>query len=195
MLTWTLPRPRRASLALARWLCALWLLISGAISPAQDTPLTEADLKAAFLFNFAKFVDWPKEAFTSDDAKIVIGIYGDEEFATTLRTLLQTKKAHGRGFTVRRVTTAQEARSAHLLFFRESETRRLGQVIDGIRRLPVLTVGESSEFLDMGGMLNLFFEDKQLRFDVNPAAADAAQLTMSSQLLRLAKNVRKGGAK
>jgi hypothetical protein len=64
-----------------------------------------------------------------------------------------------------------------------------------IKKLPILTVGESDDFLDHGGMFNLFFEDKQLRFEVNPATAENAKLTVSSKLLRLAKKIRKGGAK
>jgi len=180
---------------LARWLCLLWLALTGAGSLAQDAPLTEADLKAAFLYNFAKFVDWPNDAFASDQSPIVVGIYGDDEFIATLRTLLQDKKAHSRGFSVRKVANGAEARNCQLLFFREPETRKLSVILDSIRRLPILTVGESSEFLDLGGMLNLFFEDKQLRFEVNPGPAETAKLNISSQLMRLAKHVRKGGAK
>lgn len=191
----TKPIPGKVPGAFARWLCLLWLALGGTGAAAQDAAPTESDLKAAFLYNFAKFVDWPKEAFANDEARIVIGIYGDEEFVTTLRALLQDKKAHGRGFTVKRIANPQEARNCHFLFFREDETRRMGQLLENIRRLPILTVGESAEFLEAGGMINLFVEDKQLRFDVNPGAADAARLTVSSQLMRLAKNVRKGGSK
>lgn len=176
----------------ARWFFLLCMALFGA-SRAQDAHLTEADVKAAFLYNVAKFVDWPKDAFSAEDSPIIAGISGDDEFVATLRALLQGKKAHGRAFMVRRVSNSQEARNCHLLFFREAETRKLGQYLDGIRRLPVLTVGESSEFLDNGGMINIFFEDKQLRFEVSPTPAEAARLTISSQLMRLAKNVRKGG--
>jgi hypothetical protein len=185
----TLPRH------LARWLCMLLLALSGPAARPQEAQLTEADLKAAFLYNFAKFVDWPDEAFATETAPIAVGIYGDDEFVATLRTLLDKKKAHGRGFTVRKVANTQEAHNCQILFFREPDTRKLSQVIDAIRRRPILTVGESDEFLDLGGMLNLFFENKQLRFEVNPAPADTAKLNVSSQLMRLAKRVRKGGAK
>jgi hypothetical protein len=192
-----LPKSKpRTPLRAPRWLLLLWLALLGAFAtPAQDTQLTEADLKAAFLYNFAKFIDWPKDAFLNEESPIVVGIFGDEDFAATLRTLLQNKKAHGRAFVVRRVVNSQEAKNCQFLFFREAENRRLPQVLDTIRRLPILTVGESADFLDNGGMLNLFFEDKQLRFEVNPGPAETAKLNISSQLMRLAKTVRKGGGK
>lgn len=195
MLTLDLPNLKTAARLIAQWLCLVMLACAGTRPRAQEAQLTEADLKAAFLYNFAKFVDWPKDAFARDDSPIVVGIFGDEEFINTLRKLLQDKRAHGRGFTVRKVVNGQEARNCQLLFFREAESRKLGTLLDSIRRLPILTVGESSDFLDTGGMLNLFFEDKQLRFEVNPAPAETAKLTISSQLMRLAKNIRKGGGK
>jgi hypothetical protein len=176
--------------------CLLLLLLYAAQTPtsAQEA-LPEADLKAAFLYNFTKFVEWPPDAFAKEDAAFVVGIFGDEEFASKLRKLLQDKQAHGHPFVVRRLAQNSEAKSCHILFFREAETRRLSSIYESIKRVPILTVGESEEFLDSGGMFNLVFEDKQLRFEVNPATAENARLTVSSKLLRLAKKLRKGGAK
>ena len=154
----------------------------------------EGDAKAAFLFHFTTLIEWPKDAFPTEDAKVNVGVYGDEEFTKTVRTLLQDKKAHGRPFVVKRVVNAAEAKNYQILFFREAETRKMGAAYDSIKKLPILTVGESDDFLEEGGMINLYFEDKQLRFEVNPATAENAKLTVSSKLLRLAK-IRKGGAK
>jgi hypothetical protein len=192
-----LPKPKpKAPRQILRWFVALLTVLwSGLATPAQDAKFTEADVKAAFLFNVAKFIEWPKDAFANEESPIEFGIYGDDDFVATLRTLLQGKKAHGRGFLIRKVANPQEAKTTHMLFFRESESRKLGQVLDTIRRLPILTVGETDDFLDSGGMLNLFFEDKQLRFAVNPGPAETAKLTISSQLMRLAKQIRKGGGK
>jgi hypothetical protein len=178
--------------------CLMLLLLSftAPCGVAQDAAVPEADLKAAFLFNFAKFVEWPAEAFPQEDSPLTIGIYGDEDFTSTLRTLIKDKKAHGRAFVVKRLTTIQEAKSCQMLFFRDAEGKRVFPALyDSIKRSSILTVGESEDFLDAGGMLNLFFEDKRLRFDVNPAPAESAKLSISSQLLRLAKNIRKGGTK
>lgn len=187
------PMPARAPVS-RRGLIVLWVFLLGASLQAQDAQLTESDLKAAFLFQFAKFADWPNDAFAKDDSPIEIGVLGDEEFAETLKTLLDKKKAHGRSFIVRRASSQQEARKCHMLFFREPDTRKLAPMLDTIRQLPILTVGESNDFMNQGGMLNFFFEDKQLRFEVNPVPVQAARLTVSSQLMRLAR-IRKGGAK
>lgn len=180
-----------------RILACLMLVLLSVLGPqtlAQDAKVSESDLKAAFLFNFTTLIEWPPEAFARDDSKMVVGVYGDEDFATTLKTLLADKKAHGRPFVVKRLANAADARTCQIVFFRESETRKMGQAYESIKKLPILTVGESEEFLDQGGMFTFFFEDKQLRFEINPATAENAKLTVSSKLLRLAK-IRKGGAK
>src|SRR5580765_3406104 len=122
---------------------------------AQETTLCEADAKAAFLYNFSKVVDWPADAFSKEDAPFVVGIFGDQDFVSTVRKLFDERKAHGHPFLVRRLTQNGEAKACHLLFVRESETRRFGAIYESIKRLPVLTVGESEEFLDAGGMFSL----------------------------------------
>ena len=177
--------------------CLVLLFLSLLARPAlaQEAAVSEADVKAAFLFNFTKFIEWPPEAFPREDSKVEVGVYGDEEFTQTLRTLLADKKAHGRPFVVRRLINVADAKTCQILYFREGEARKMGAAYESIKKLPVLTVGESNDFLDQGGMFNFFFEDKQLRFEVNPATAENAKLTVSSKLLRLAKKIRKGGAK
>ena len=174
-------------------LMLVFLSILGHRTPAQESA-PEADLKAAVLYNFTKYVEWPAEAFASAEAPLVVGIFGDEAFTRTLRTLLADKTAHKHPFTVRRLTNDADAKSCHILFFQAAETRRMGRLYESIKRSPILTVGESDEFMDQGGMVNLYFEDKQVRFEVHPPTAENAKLTVSSRLLRLAK-IRKGAAK
>jgi hypothetical protein len=174
-------------------LMLVFLSILGPQPRAQDT-LPEADLKAAVLYNFTKYVEWPADAFASPEAPLVVGVFGDEAFTRTLRTLLADKTAHKRGFTVKRLTNNTDGKACHILFFQANETRRMGQLYDIIKRSPILTVGESDEFLDQGGMMNLYFEDKQVRFEVHPPTAENAKLSVSSRLLRLAK-IRRGAAK
>ena len=174
-------------------LMLVFLSILGPHPRAQDA-LPEADLKAAVLYNFTKYVEWPADAFASAEAPIVVGVFGDEAFTRTLRTLLADKTAHKRGFTVKRLTNDADAKTCHILFFQTAESRRMGRVYESIKRLPILTVGESDDFMDQGGMVYLFFEDKQLRFEVHPPTAENAKLNVSSRLLRLAK-IRRGPAK
>ena len=155
--------------------------------------VSETELKAAFLYNFAKFVDWPAQAFSSETDPIQIGIFGDEDFGGKLRSLLSDKKAHGRSFEVKKVSNPQEAKNFQIVFVSNTETKRLPQILEATKKLPILTIGESEQFLDAGGMINFTFEDSQLRFEVNPDAAERVKLAISSKLLRLAKRIKKGG--
>src|SRR5688500_88503 len=108
--------------------CLMLVLLSvlGRPCVAQDAQVSEADVKAAFLFHFTTLIEWPKSAFPAEDSKVIVWVYGDEEFTTTLRTLLADKKAHGRPFVVKRLTNAADAKNCQIVFFRESETRKMG---------------------------------------------------------------------
>jgi hypothetical protein len=148
---------------------------------------SQTEVKAAFLYNFAKFVEWPAEAFSSETAPIQLGVFGDEDFAAKLGSLLNDKKAHGRFFDVKVFSNPQEAKNFQMVFVAASEAKRAAQVLEAARKSPVLTIGESEQFLDSGGMINFVFEEAQLRFEVNPESADKAKIEISSKLLRLAK--------
>ena len=167
----------------------LFLLLS---TFARGAAVSETELKAAYLFNFAKFVEWPLDAFESETAPIQIGIFGDEDFATRLRVLLSDKKAHGRSFEVKRISSPQEAKTCQIAFISSSETKRAPQILEAVRKSPVLTIGESEQFLELGGMIGFVFEDAQLRFEIYPDAAEKVKIIISSKLLRLAKRVKKG---
>jgi len=166
---------------------ALLLFVSTVTTRAE---LSEAEVKAGFLYNFTKFVEWPKQAFSSTNAPIQFAVLGDEEFSAKLKTLLGDNKAHGRTFEVKAISTAQEAKNFHIVFIASPESRRTAQVLEATKKAPVLTIGESDQFLDAGGMINLFFEDTQLAFEVSPESAQKAGLEISSKLLRLAKKRR-----
>ena len=153
--------------------------------------VSETDVKAAFLYNCAKFVEWPKETFASESAPIQIAVIGDDEFAAKLKSLLSDKKAQGRSFEVKKLSNPQEVKNFQMVLISNSENRRLQQILDAAKKSSVLTIGETEQFMDLGGMINLFFEDTQLRFDVNADAAEKAKLVISSKLLRLARRVKK----
>ena len=167
------------------------LLLFGT-TPGHGATASQADVKAAFLYNFAKFVEWPAEAFSSETAPIQLGVFGDEEFAGKLKSLLSDKQAHGRSFEVKSFSNPQEAKNLQIIFIAGSETRRTTQILEVARKFPVLTIGESEQFLDTGGMINFVVEDAQLKFEVNPESAQNVKIEISSKLLRLA---RKRGAK
>ena len=169
-------------------LLPLFLLTALAVRSA----VPESDVKAAFLYNSAKFVEWPKEAFASDSAPIQVGVVSDDDFTAKLRALLSDKKAHGRSFEVKKISSPQDAKNLHMLFIPGAENRRLPQFLEATKKSPTLTLGESDQFLDTGGMINILFEDSNLRFEVYPEPAERVNLVISSKFLRLAKRVKKG---
>jgi hypothetical protein len=180
-------RARRSFLRL--WLAGtlgLALLFGAARSEAAPTA-SEAEVKAAFLYHLAKFVEWPATAFSSETAPLRVAVFGDEEFAAKLSKSLSEKTAHGRTFEVKRIVNPQEAKNFHMVFIPNSESKRAILVLDAVKNAPVLTVGESDEFFEYGGMINLYFEDSQLRFEINAQAAEKVKLVISSKLLRLNK--------
>ena len=183
---------------LKSWLTFLLLTLWSAspiILNARAGTASETEVKAAFLYNFAKFVEWPPTAFASEEAPIKVVVVGDEEFATKLASLLKDKKALGRSFEVKKFSSAQELKTAQIVFVPNSETKRFPQTLEVIKNLPVLTVGESAQFLNLGGMINFVVQDAQLRFEIYPEAAEKARLVISSKLMRLAKSIKKGEGK
>jgi hypothetical protein len=169
-----------AALSLTLWPSAPW---------AQPSPPTDAQVKAAFLYNFGKFVTWPPAAERGDQP-FVIGILGDDPFGDTLDQMVVDRAIRGRKVSVRRFSTVSEA-TAHcqLLFISASEADQLSEILRASSRSSVLTVSDVERFAERGGMIGFRIEDKRVRFDINAAAAASSGLAMSSQLLKLARSV------
>lgn len=153
---------------------------------AQESPPSEYQVKAAFLFNFAKFVEWPPESFSTATAPIVIGILGDNPFDGDLERTVQNKIVNNRPFVVRQLHSAMEATNCHILFISNSEKKRLSEIIQSLHGTDVLTVGETDRFIEMGGIINFVQESSKIRFQINDDAAKTARLKISSKLLNLA---------
>jgi hypothetical protein len=151
----------------------------------------EAQIMAAFLYNFTKFVEWPAERFGDAADPIVLGIFGDSLIQAELVAVVSGRKVNGRELVVRRVATVIEVANAHVVFVGGAEESRFADVLPALNDWGVLTVGESKEFLDDGGMVRLFLEAQRLRFEINIPAAQRANLKISSQLQKLAAIVRK----
>lgn len=160
--------------------------------PARAAPATssEYEVKAAFLYNFAKFVEWPPDAFARGGTPLVIGVLGEDPFGSVLDGIVRGKQVQGRPVVVRRFATVEEAAASHVLFISPSEDERLAPVLARLRQAPVLTVGETERFAERGGVIGLRLEGGRVRFDVNVDAAQRARLGVSSQLLKLARVVR-----
>ena len=165
------------------------ILLTTAIALAQDAQL-EYKLKAAFLFNFAKFVEWPTESLPADKSPFVIGVLGDNPFDKNLENAVRDKTVNEHPVVVKQFSSASEATNCHILFI-SSSVKDLPEVIKTLEQSSVLTVGESDRFLEEGGMIKFVIEAQKIRFQIKDEAAKKAKLKLSSKLLNLA--LRPGG--
>lgn len=188
------PSPLLAWVQRVRRIVTVGLALGGfaASSLAAAAPTREYDIKAAFLFNFASFVEWPSTAFATPTAPFVIGILGDDPFGPILEEIVDGEQINGHPLAVRRLTSRQlaEAGACHILFISKSESRRLTPLLQQLRGRPVLTVADLPNFLDAGGSIG-FSTEGRVRLIINPSAVRAAHLNVSSKLLRLAEVVDK----
>ena len=150
--------------------------------------LTEYQLKAAFLLNFTKFIDWPESERAAESAPFAICIYGDDPFGPALDQIVQGESVNGRRLVVRRLARSAPE-SCQVLFFSKSASK----VHSVLSSLPagVLTVGESEHFLADGGTISFIVENRRVRFGINQRNARGAGLRISSKLLNLAKTVQR----
>jgi hypothetical protein len=169
---------------------AVSLLVGGVLSPkARAQSPSEYQVKAAFLYNFAKFVEWPSNLFRDGHDPLVLCVAGDDSFGNLLDAVVQGKMANGRLLTVRRLQREDEARGCQILFISSSERNRVRPVLKSLNGASVLTVGETEGFAQQGGMINFTLEVNRVHFEINVDAAERAGLKISSKLLSLAKIV------
>jgi hypothetical protein len=167
----------------------LGILLATAVS-AQTAD--EYRVKAAFLFNFAKFVEWPAQAFKNPADPIAICVVGKNPFGGALVQAVNGQAAQGKSFTILQISEASQMRFCHILFVSSSERKRLAPIFEEIKNGAVLTVGESDNFTAEGGMVNFRIEEGSVHLQINLDAAAQQRLHISSKLLSLAEIVRKG---
>lgn len=181
------------ALLMRRTLAVLVVLLLGlALAPAaqaQDA-YREYDVKAAFLYNFVKFVEWPAAAFRDDRSPIEICVYGTDPFGQSLEDVVKGESVGSRGLVIRRPASPGAFEGCHVLFVAASERERTSEVLAAVAGRPVLTVADSDGFLRAGGMINFVLDEGRVRFRINEAPAERAHLTISSKLLRLATTSR-----
>jgi hypothetical protein len=166
-------------------LSLLWLLAVGD-GRAQESPPTEYQLKAAFLLNFAKFVEWPPAAFAEAASPIVLGVLGENPFGDGLERTIRDKTINNLPLVVKAFRSSAEATNCHMLFISASERARLPEILGSLRGASVLTVGETDRFTETGGMINFVRQRNKIRFQINEVAAKSVGLKISSKLLSLA---------
>ncbi len=171
---------------------------------AQDASEMEYKVKAAFLYNFLKFIDWPEQKKVEDDKPLIISIIGKDVFRDIFDEL-KDKKVNGKKVIVKKFKGIDEIdsdwrnkntelhpdieaiRKTHILFICPSEKKHFKKIIDSVRNNGVLTVADTEDFLETGGIINLVTENKKVGFEANLIAAKQAGIDIRSQLLRLAK--------
>jgi hypothetical protein len=158
---------------------------------SPSTP-TEFDVKAAYLYNFAKFVQWPGDAARRDTRTFHVCVIGADPFGPVLDRVVAGGSINGRTVVARRVAAAQEARSCHILFLGGKDERLAVETLDALGRADVLTVSDLPEFTRRGGMIQFIVQGARVRFEVNLDRARDAGLMLSSELLRVALVVRRG---
>ena len=178
---------RRRFRATPIWGLTLVLLL-GVVSVYTQEPKPEPEykIKAALLFNFAKFVEWPPEAFADKTSPWVIGVFGQKgqnPFENHLGQTIHGKKVNDRPLRVKECSSVTEATNCHILFICTSEKERLPEILDGLRDTHVLTVGETDDFIKTGGMIRFFPQGDKIRFEINDEPAKKAGLKISSKLL------------
>jgi YfiR/HmsC-like len=180
-----LKRSRVGWVALFLLACAACLLANGSAEEAAS----EYDVKAAFLLNFAKFVEWPPTAFADADSPIAICILGNDPFGRVIDELVQGETANGRKLTVRRLSEPPGPRVCQIVFA-AGPGKEAAKTMSGLGR-GVLTVGEGEAFVPDGGIIGFVVESRRVRFDINQTAAEGAALKLSSKLLSVARAVEK----
>jgi hypothetical protein len=186
-------RASAASIWIAVARCALLALCTfcaGASLAADESPQDiEQRVKAAFLFKFGGYVEWPERVFPRSDSPLVIGVAGADVLAEELSRITSGRTMNGRPVTVRRVRSAEQAAGVHVLFISRSESGRLGELLSMTQGHPVLTVTETEKGLAQGSVINFVVADNRVRFEVSLEAANRNGLRIGAPLLAVAQRV------
>jgi hypothetical protein len=164
-------------------------LVGAPLTSGQLSQPSEYQLKAAFLFNFAKFIDWPQTSFASAEAPFAICVFGKDPFGSVLDDVLLNKTIAARPVVVKRLRDKAEARHCQMVFICSGEYEYLQGILESLRGVSALIVGESDGFAASGGIIEFTLEQGHVRFTINTDAAEQAGLRFSSKLLALAKIV------
>jgi hypothetical protein len=190
------------------WFCGIIIYAGYAKSQSQANNSVQVyKVKAAFLYNFIRFVEWPEGKMADASKPVVIGVLGKDPFGNSLETITD-KKLKDKDVIIKRFKGFEELKKSadkneldqevkaisecHLLFICSSEKDYLSEITTLVKKYSILTVGELDGFMDNGGIINFVIVDNKIRFDINAAAAKESSLKIRSQLLRLANKIVKG---
>lgn len=169
---------------------ALATVLLIAISALAQSRPSEYAVKAAYLYNFGKFVRWPADAKPARNPNFSICVLGQDPFGPSLDATVEGETISGKPVIVRHVTTARDGASCNILYISPTERGRLSEILAVLGRDSTLTVSDMPDFTDRGGMIQFILDSGRVRFEINRDAAQAAGLNLSSELLKVAMNVR-----
>jgi hypothetical protein len=164
------------------------LLMTALPVRADERTASEYEVKAAFLFNFAKYTEWPAGSFADDRAPLTFCVLGDNPFGKGLESF-RSKTVKNRPVAFREIADPHAAGACHVLFISASEQKRIDAHLASLRNLAVLTVSDTKKFAQSGGMIGFVTVDDKIRFEVNSRAANQAGLNISAQILKLARQI------
>jgi hypothetical protein len=162
-----------------------------AANAALGQAVDEYQVKAAYMYNFAKFVDWPAGTLGGSTQPLIFCVLGQTPLSQTLRDTLSGKLVDQRPLEFRQVSDSKQASKCQILFVSLADKKQMRQTLEDIKSLPVLTVGEGDDFTNQGGIVRFLLDGGRVRLEFNLDAADSAKLRISAKLLGLAKTVRK----
>ncbi len=165
------------------------LAVGPTAAAAADGVSRERQIKAAFLYNFTKFIDWPENSFAAADSPFVIGAYCDELMCAELERVVAGRKVGTHPIVVRRLADDAQAPSAHLVYVCAHESRRVAAIAEQVAAQPVLTVSESETSARGGATIVFVLVDDKVRFEIDAASAERATVKISAQLMKLARSV------
>ena len=166
------------------------LLLIGLATASASAASKEYEVKAAFLFHFTQFVEWPDATFADADAPFCIGVLGDDQFGNALDQIVKDETVRKHKIVVKRSHDPADLKDCQILFVCDSEKDRLQQILSSLNESSILTVGESDGFTRHDGIINFYLDEKKVRFEIKPDAAKRRGLKISSQLLGLGRIVR-----
>jgi hypothetical protein len=169
----------------------IFFLLHSTYLPAQQTKAPESAVKATYLYNFSRFVQWPADAAAAKGDAFSICVLGEDPFGAVLDSILSGETIGGKPVMTKRVARSQDALDCRVLYISASEDGRLKEILAGLDKSGVLTVSDIPQFSQRGGMIQFVLVGNKLRFEVNLTNAQTAGLTLSSDLLKVAVAVRK----
>jgi len=168
-------------------------LVAFPYSWAQSPKPTDYQVKAAYLYNFGRFIEWPR-VVTAKSGPFTVCVLGQDPFGSTLDATMAGETIAGRNVVAKRIATTQESVNCQIVFLSAAEAGRLNKIMEDLDKAAVLTVSDMPQFAQRGGMIQFVLEGNRVRFEVNLTATQHAGLTVSSDLLKVATAVRKNPA-